>query len=182
MSFITEHKQKFDDLKSHLRNKDQIRRGANGGNSILFSYPPHEEELYLEKAKEIFPRVAYFIDISNLLVEFIDQDGWEDFSEYYRDFITTPHKVFKSDDPSEDLFDLIINQIEEANKLEKIPFLIRTGCLFGTGVENINIIEHKIVMALSNPLVIFYPSTFKDENLYFLGFKKASKYRCVLVK
>ena len=181
MSFITEHKQKFDDLKSHLRNKDQIRRGANGGNSILFCYPPHEEQLYIKKAKELFHGIAYFINISSLFVDFIDQDGWEDFSQYYKDFITTPHKVFKSDDPTQDLFDMIISEIEEADKTDKIPFLIRTGCLFGTGIENVNIIEHKVVMELSNPLVIFYPSILIDGKLHFLNFKPASKYRCVLV-
>ncbi len=30
-----------------------------------------------------------FIDISKLLVQFIDEDGWEAFKEYYNDFVTT---------------------------------------------------------------------------------------------
>ena len=45
MSYITDYRQKFTDLKMHLQNQDQLRRQANGGNSILFSYPPNEEHL-----------------------------------------------------------------------------------------------------------------------------------------
>lgn len=182
MPYITDHKKKFDDLREYLENQDRIRRAANGGNSILFSYPPKEEYLYLEKAKELYQDKATFIDISQLLVEYIEQDGWDEFSQYYRDFISTPHVIFKSDDPSRDLFDMIIEAIEKASQTDKIPFLIRTGCLAGTGIENVNIIEDKTVMELSRPLVIFYPSTIKDEKLYFLNYRPASKYRCILVK
>ena len=182
MSYITDHREKFDDLVFHLENQDQLRRKANGGNSILFSYPPDEEHLYLAKAKEIYSDTASFIDISMLLVQFIDEDGWDSFKTYYEDFQNTPHKVFHSNDPSIDLFDLIINEIEAACVQNKIPFLIRTGCLYGTGIENVNIMEHKQIMSLPHPLVIFYPSKIEDDNLYFLNFKLASKYRCLLVK
>jgi hypothetical protein len=182
MSYITDHQQKFDDLRFFLENQDQVRRCANGGNSILFSYPPDEEELYIQKARELYQEQAGFIDISRLLVRYIDQDGWEAFKAYYLDFRNTPHVVFRSDYPSEDLFDMIIAEIETVNKDEKIPFIVRTGCLYGTGIENVNIMEHKSVMSLPQPLVIFYPSTIEDDNLYFLGFKPASKYRCTLVR
>jgi len=182
MSYMNDHKQKFSDLKFHITNQDQLRKEANGGNSILFSYPPDEEELYITKAKELYPDGAVFIDISKLLVKVIDQDGWETFSEYYNDFKNTPHLVFRSDDPSVDLFDLIISEIKKSCDNDKIPFLIRSGCLFGTGIENVNIMEHKDVMNLPHPLVIFYPSKIEDDNIYFLNFKSASKYRCMLVK
>jgi hypothetical protein len=182
MPYITDHKQKFDDLHFHIDNQDQLRKQANGGNSILFSYPPNEELLYIEKAKELYQGEATFIDISKLLVNFIDEDGWDLFEEYYHDFQNTPHLIFRSNDTSIDLFDLIINEIELACKNDAIPFLIRTGCLYGTGIENVNIMEHKTVMNLKHPLVIFYPSRIEDDNLYFLNFKLASKYRCTLVK
>jgi hypothetical protein len=39
-----------------------------------------------------------------------------------------------------------------------------------------------MVMALKHPLVIFYPSKIEDDNIFFLNFKPASKYRCTLVK
>lgn len=182
MSYITDHQRKFADLKHQIANQDQLRRQANGGNSILFTYPPYEEQQYIEKAKELYIDSAAFIDISTLLVQIIDKDGWESFSEYYNDFKNTPHLIFRSDDPTPDLFDSIISEIENACQNNKIPFLIRTGCLFGTGIENVNIMEHKDVMNLPHPLLIFYPAKIEDDNIYFLNFKPASKYRCALVK
>ncbi|MGR5538039.1 hypothetical protein ACPV5V_05065 [Vibrio campbellii] len=182
MPYMSEHKQKFSDLDFNINNQDQLRRKANGGNSIIFSYQPCEEHLYLEKAREIYRDKAEFIDVSELLVKFIDVDGWEAFSEYYQDFSNTPHVVFKSDDPEMDLFDLIISAIKKASDSDKIPFLIRSGCLYGTGIENVNIMEQRDIMNLKHPLVLFYPSKIEDENIYFLNFKPASKYRCILVK
>ena len=182
MTYIIEYQKKFTDLKSHLDNKVQLLLQANGGNSILFSYPPEEEKLYIEKAKEIYADKALFIDVSKLLVQFIDEDGWESFKDYYRDFRSTPHLIFRSEDPAIDLFDLIIEKINEAYQIDKIPFLIRSGCLYGTGIENANIMENKVVMNQSVPLVIFYPSKIEDDNIYFLNFKLASKYRCILVR
>jgi len=182
MPYITDHKKKFDDLSFYLKNQDQVRRRSNGGNSILFSYEPNEEKNYIEKAIDIFGEEAVIIDISKLLVSYINGEGWESFKEYYNDFINTPHVIFKSDDPSTDLFDMIIGEIQSACDNGKIPFIVRTGCLYGTGIENVNIMEHKTVMNLPVPLVIFYPSKFEDDNLFFLNFKPASKYRCMLVK
>lgn len=182
MTYITEYQKKFMDLKFHLDNKSQLRRQANGGNSILFSYPPEEEKQYIEKAKELYSDKALFIDVSKLFVHFIDEDGWELFESYYNDFKNTPHLIFRSDDPSIDLFDIIIEKIEEAYRINKIPFLIRSGCLYGTGIENVNIMENKVVMNLPIPLVILYPSKIEDDNIYFLNFKPASKYRCILVR
>lgn len=185
MSYITDNKQKFDDLKFRIDNKDQWRKEANGGNSILFCYQPDEEALYIAKAKELYKEKAAFIDISQLIVRLIEVSGWDDFAVYYHDFQSTPHKIFKSSDKSEDdidLIDLIVSEIELANRQGKIPFIIRTGSLYGTGVENVNIMEHKVIMSLPQPLVIFYPARIEGDNLFFLNFKPASKYRCVLVK
>jgi hypothetical protein len=182
MSYITDNKQKFDDLSIQIKNKDQVKKRANGGNSILFSFNPNEEHLYIKKAMELYKEKASFIDISKLFVKFIEEDGWDSFKEYYFDFQDTPHLIFKSEDSSVDLFDMVIREIEIACESEKIPFLVRTGCLFGTGIENVNIMEHKTVMNLPYPLVIFYPSRIEDDSLYFLNFKLASKYRCILVK
>jgi len=182
MSYITDHKQKFADLRVHIENQDQLRRQANGGNSILFSYPPEEEQLYIDQAKKIYVDKAKFIDISKLMVQFIDEDGWDSFILYYNDFISTPHLIFHSDGLEPDLFKLIIVEIEKACQNNKIPFLIRTGCLFGTGIENVNIMENNTVINLPQPLVIFYPSKIEEGNIYFLNFKPASKYRCTLVK
>ena len=181
MSYIADHKQKFSDLNSNIENQDQLRRQANGGNSILFSYPPDEESQYIDKAGELYSDKAELIDISKLLVSFIDEDGWDAFADYYKE-MKPSQIVFSSDDPATDLFDLIISAIKQACENDKIPFIIRSGCLYGTGIENVNIMEHKEVMGLKHPLVIFYPSKISEDNIYFLNFKPASKYRCTLVK
>ena len=181
MPYTANHKQKFADLNYNIENQDQLRKQANGGNSILFSYSPSEENLYIAKAQELYNDKAEFIDISKLLVTFIEEDGWESFAEYYKE-MNPKHIVFKSEDPATDFFDLIISAIKDAGDNDKIPFLIRSGCLFGTGIENVNIMEHRDVMNLRHPLVIFYPSKISEDNIYFLNFKPASKYRCTLVK
>jgi hypothetical protein len=182
MPFTDENLQKFEDLQAQLRNVDQLRRQANGGNSIIFSYPPHEESLYIEKACEVFPQGAAFIDISRLFVDYIDSIGWEEFKNYYQGLQPTPHTLFKSDDENTDLFDMIIKEISDAVEKKLLPILIRTGCLHGTGIKNLNIMEHRTVMNHPKPLVIFYPSRIEESNLYFLNFEPASKYRGILVK
>ncbi len=182
MSYIVDHQQKFDGLNFQIKNQDQLKRQANGGNSILFSFQPNEEHLYIDQAKLLYQEKATFIDISHLLVKFIDGIGWDAFQRYYSFKKSTPHIIFRSDNPGIYLFDFIIEEIQIACDHDKIPFLIRTGCLYGTGIENVNIMEHKAVMSLKHPLVIFYPSRIEDDNIYFLNFKLASKYRCVLVK
>lgn len=185
MAYLEDHKAKFENLKASLnmQNRDQLRRKANGGNSIIFTYPPEEEASYMQKFEELDTELMYsFVDISKLLVEFIDLDGWTDFESYYNDFKDTPHLIFKSEDESTDLMDLIIAAISDADQKGKIPVLIRTGALYGTGIENVNIMEHKTVMGLNNPLVILYPSKLENENLYFLNFKLASKYRCTVIE
>nr|MBL0709011.1 hypothetical protein [Sulfurimonas sp.] len=127
MSYLTDNIQKFEDLEFHLNNRDALRRQANGGNSVLFSYAPDEESEYIARAEELYADKAVFIDISKLFVDFIDGDGWDNFSEYYKDYQNTPHVVFKSDDPAPDLFKLIISAIKKASADDKIPMLIRTG-------------------------------------------------------
>lgn len=183
MPYIADHKSKFADLDFNIDNQDQLRSKANGGNSILFSYPSSEESLYIAQAREHYRDIAGFIDVSQLLVQFIDEDGWEDFAEYYKEYSSTPDKVFKSSYAEDvDLFDLIIAEIKRVSESDKIPVLIRSGCLYGTGIENVNIMEHRDIMNLRHPLVLFYPSSVTDDNVLFLNFKPASKYRCILVK
>jgi hypothetical protein len=185
MAYSDEHRVKFDNLKVSLEHKnlDQLRRKANGGNSILFTYPPSEEELYINQAKKLLSLKKFkFIDIAKLLVKFIDIDGWDDFLQYYEDFSVTPHIVFKSDDVATDLMDLIIQEIEDADKTGVSPILTRTGALYGTGIENVNIMEHNSVMTLKKPLIIFYPAKMENDNLFFLNFKLASRYRCTVIE
>ena len=182
MPFLNEYKQKFDDLRAalHEENRTQLRRSANGGNTILFVYPPTEEEEYIAKAKELYP-TGHFVDVGPIIVKSIDSVGLDNFKEFYQSHISTPDVVFTNDDPN-CLFSLIINEICSASKDGKTTFLIHTGALEGTGIENVNIMEHKSVMSQGIPLVIFYPATYKNDDLLFLNHKPASKYRCKLVK
>jgi len=185
MSYLEDHKAKFDNLRVSLdiQYRDHLKRKANGGNSIIFTFSPDEERLYIEKFKKDFDTINFeFVDIAKLLVNYIDVDGWDEFANYYKDFKDTPHVVFKSDDESTDLMNFIINAIIQADKQDKIAVLIRTGALYGTGIENVNIMEHKAVMNLKHPLVIMYPSKLENDNLYFLNFKLASKYRCSVIE
>ena len=95
MPYIPNHKQKFADLTFNIENQDQLRKQANGGNSILFTYPPSEEHLYLKEAKALPAEKFELIDTSKLFVDFVDADGWEDFAAYYKD-MNPKHIVFKS--------------------------------------------------------------------------------------
>lgn len=183
MSYQLHHKQKFEDLDYRLNTLDELRRIANGGNSVLFTYSPNEEALYINKAIELYSSKAEFIDISKLLVNFIEQDGIGEFELLYKDFINTPYELFRAvDDPATDLFDMIIENIKDAFNNGKIPILIRTGCLYGTGIENNNIMEHKDIMNNKIPLIVFYPASVDGDTIKFLNFKIANKYRCTVIK
>ncbi len=183
MSFLTDNKEKFEDLDLFLKSKNTINRDANGGNSVLFSYPPDEEQLYIQEAIKKYSEKAVFIDIGKLLVKLIDLEGWEEFKKHYQQMSPSSHLLFYDRASSDkNLLDLIIDSIKEAIAQQKIPFLIKTGALYGTGIENQVIMEHSLVLQMNKPLVIFYPATIEDNNLIFLNFKPASKYRCKLVK
>lgn len=182
MSFQAEHKQKFDDLKValHIDNRPQLKRDANGGNTILFVYPPIEEIQYIEKAKELYPD-SHFIDISTLFINYIDTVGMDNFEEYYMEYENATDQVFKNDNDV-NLFTLIINEIKTASDNNKIPFILRTGVLYGTGIINQHIMENSDVLSLRLPIVFFYPAKYVNDELLFLNFKPASKYRCKLIK
>ncbi|MEI7526121.1 MAG: hypothetical protein WCJ95_17385 [Mariniphaga sp.] len=184
MPFSTEHKRKFNDLQAQLRleNRHQLKSKANGGNTILFVVPPEDEDKYLDEAL-ILLEDASFIDINKLLVSYVDRIGMDEFKEFYEAYESNKSEVFKKNkyDERVDLLDMIITEIEKAYLENKIPVLIHTGALFGTGIENVNIMEHPLIMAHKIPLVVFYPATHKNGELYFLNIKPASKYRCNLI-
>lgn len=184
MPFSTEHKRKFNDLAAQLssENRHQIKSKANGGNTILFVFPPADEEKYLDEALILLEN-ASFIDLNKLLINYIDQIGLDEFKELYDAYEANRSEVFKKNtfDERVDLLDMIIAEIEKAYHANLIPVLIHTGALYGTGIENVNIMEHPLIMANKIPLVVFYPATHKNGNLYFLNIKPASKYRCNLI-
>ena len=51
MPYLEDHKAKFDNLRVCLdaQNRDQLKRKANGGNTILFTCPPDEEQMYIDQ-------------------------------------------------------------------------------------------------------------------------------------
>lgn len=182
MAYLDEHKAKFDNLKVSLeiQNRDQLKRQANGGNSIILVYPPSEESQYIKKAKEVFAsKKMRFIDVAEVLVKYMDSIGMSKIERKYKLFSATPHKVFSSKKDS--FLELIIQEIIEVDD-DYIPVLIRTGILYGTGIENVNIMEHKEIMKMKQPLVLLYPGKIEDENLFFLNFKPASRYRCTVIE
>lgn len=186
MAYIDEHKAKFDNLKTALdiANRTQLRRDANGGNTILFTYPPNEENLYLEKASsELDPALFSFIDVGKLFVEYVSEDGIDEFLDFYQSLSPNSYKAFfDNEDPHIDLFDKVINGIVETSKNGLIPVLIRTGIFYATGIENINITQNKVIMELNHPLVIFYPGEISGNHHHFLNAKQSSKYRCTVIE
>lgn len=175
--------QKFNDLRIILKskNKDSIKMDAHGGNSILFVYPPKEEELYLSRIRRDYPD-AYFIDIAELFIKYIDIIGYNNFIEAYEEYKTEPEKLFKSESSSQDLYDLILDEIKKAAEINKMAIIIRTGALFGTGIENINIMEESAVYRMDLPLIIMYPAVILEENkLKFLNCRLASGYRAITI-
>lgn len=190
MSYISEHVLKFQVLDGYLRSPSTIRREANGGNSILFIYPPKEESLYLNELRQRYSTSSEFhvdfIDLNQLLIDYINTFGsWEEFSDYYKQFSATPVRVFHSNDPAGDLFSSIIQRIIHAASNGKIPFLIRVGSLHGTDIRNIHIMECPQVMELSFPTVFFYPATYResDTSISFLNAVNfSSPYRCTIIK
>lgn len=175
--------QKFIELKLILNKKDKqsIKMDAHGGHSVLLIYPPEDETLYLKRIENEYPN-AHFIDVSKLFVEHIDSIGLEDFITIYDDYKSEPQKLFKSDSNEENFFQKILNEIESAGKEGTLPILVRAGVLYGTGIENVSIMDASVVQNLPLPLVILYPATVGgDKRLKFLNFKMASDYRAVVI-
>ena len=54
-TYIQEHNRLFDALNNALgRDLTHLSTEANGGRSILFVYPPFDEEKYIDEAKRRF--------------------------------------------------------------------------------------------------------------------------------
>lgn len=169
--------QKFKDLRFILKNRDKqsIKMDAHGGHSVLFIYPPQEETNYIKRIKEEYPK-GEFINVAELLVDYVDQFGFDDFTAAYSEYESDPKKLFN------EFIKTLIFRIENAGKENKLPILIRTGALSGTGIDNISIMDSQIVHRLPIPLVILYPATEAgDKRLRFLNFKQASDYRSVVI-
>ena len=65
--------------------------------------------------------------------------------------------------------------------MNKIPVLVHTGAIYGMNFRNINIMEHRMVLAAQLPLIVFYPATVDKYNINFLGKQNPSSYRCIVI-
>jgi len=164
--------------------RSEIRLNANGGNSILVVCDPIKESEYIAHLEELLPDDSYsIIDLNECLIEFVTNHKTE-LVELYELLQSTTHEIFKAPtgEESQDLFKEVITQIQQALQQNKVPVLIKTGSLYGTGIHNIHIMEHDIVMKATLPLIILYPATIESDRIMFLGKQPASKYRCMIIQ
>lgn len=176
---------RIQDLEQAVRAFDEnnIKLSANGGNSMLFMCPPLEEGEYIRLMKQNLDSERYaFIDLNELLVSFIDENE-EEIKLKYELLQNSSNQIFKLPPGEEgsDLFQMIIQAIVDVYDQNKIPVLIRVGALNGTDIENIHIMENKVVMQGKNPVIILYPADKKNDEIMFLGIRPASKYRCMVI-
>ncbi|MDP8218302.1 MAG: hypothetical protein P9M03_06210 [Candidatus Theseobacter exili] len=130
-------------------------------------------------AEEIYE----IIDLNDVLNDYVESNK-EDLSDSFELLKGSLHQIFKSPDGEDgkDLFSLVINKISSSILSDKIPVLIHAGALFGSGIDNIHIMENALIMKASLPLIILYPATKDKDAILFLGKRPASKYRCMIVE
>jgi hypothetical protein len=163
--------------------RSEIRLNANGGNSILLVCPPAFEYQYVEMLVKILPPETYnIIDINQLLISFVE-DHKEEIEEMFDLLRGSIHQIFKAPEgeTGPDLFKNILSTIEHTFQEQKIPVLIHTGALYGSGMDNIHLMESELVMRSKIPLIILYPATQIGDKLMFLDVRHASRYRCMII-
>jgi len=162
--------------------RSEIRLNANGGNSILVVCPPEQEHLYIQALHDRLDTTTYtIIDVNTLLISFVDQ--YQDLlNESFELLKGSIHQVFKmpEGETGPDLFKHILHAIQVAFSDQKIPVLIHTGALYGSGIDNIHLMENELVMKSDKPMIILYPASHDGEKLMFLNSRPASKYRCMI--
>jgi hypothetical protein len=94
------------------------------------------------------------------------------------------HQIFKAPEgeTGPDLFKHLLSAIKQTYSEQKTPILIHSGALYGSGIDNIHLMENELVMKSKLPLIILYPATQEGDRLMFLNTRPASKYRCMIVK
>lgn len=181
-TFKYDHNRLFDNLENALKNDlATVAVEANGGKSILFVYPPMEDDEYIEEGRRRLPSDRYtFIDIRLALSEYIDEIGQENFEAMYEEF---GKEVYRSENNSDDtFFEFLMNRIVEVFEDGKTPVIVHTGALFDLDINNIHIMEDPRVLKAQRQLIVFYPATVEGEKIMFLGKVPASRYRCIVIK
>lgn len=163
--------------------RSEIRLNANGGNCILLVCEPSRELEYIEAITTLMEKETYkIIDLNDLLNEFLEINA-DTLKETFELLKGSIHQIFRTPEGEDgnDLFGMILKAIRDSIESKKIPVLIHSGTLYGTGIDNIHIMENELIMKASLPLIILYPATKDGENLLFLSKRPASRYRCMIV-
>ncbi|MGA1871788.1 MAG: hypothetical protein ACMUJM_24950 [bacterium] len=161
-----------------------IRLNANGGNSILLVCEPHREQEYIHIIKTLMDPDKYeLIDLNAILCDFVTTNR-HNLDESFELLKGSIPQIFMlpAGEQGADFFGLILQAIERSLNTDKIPVLLRTGTLYGSGIDNIHIMENEIIMKASLPLIILYPAVRDKDKLMFLGSRPASNYRCVIIE
>lgn len=165
-------------------NMSEIRLNANGGNSILLICPPEREHVYIDKLKEMLPIDRYsLIDINEVIIRFVEANKEE--LDMIFDFLKgSVHQIFKAPkgETTPDLFKLLLSIMQESMFENRIPVLYNSGALYGSGIDNIHLMESELVMKSRIPLIILYPATKDGGQLMFLDTKIPSDYRCLIIE
>lgn len=160
-----------------------IRLNANGGNSILIVCEPIREAEYIKSIQSLMSNEKYeIIDLESILCEFVKVSE-SSLSDRFELLKGSVHQIFKAPEGEDgpDLFGLIIDVIDSSFNKGLIPVLINSGCLYGSGIDNIHIMENEKIMKSKIPLLILYPATREPDKLLFLGNRPSSKYRCMII-
>ena len=164
--------------------RSEIRLNANGGNSILILCEPKSELEYISSIVTLMTSEIYeIINLNDVLNNYVESNQ-EELANSFELLKGSLQQIFKAPtgEDGHDLFSLIINRISSSISGHKIPVLIHSGALLGSGIENIQIMEHPLIMKASLPLIILYPATKDKDTILFLGQRPASKYRCMIVE
>lgn len=132
-TYIQEHNRLFGDLTAALgRDLAHLSSEANGGRSILFVYPPVDEEKYIEEAKRRFTDGYEFIDLRQLFVEFVDSKGLDKFRRQFKNMGT---EVFVSQNYTEGTFYRLPDEADSRFRCKRSLSNIDTyGCHLQDGV------------------------------------------------
>lgn len=181
-TFAEDHNRLFSNLLDVLKTDlTSLSREANGGRSILFVYPPEQDDEYIDEGKRRLNEDRFsFINIREELVRFIESVGKDVFDENLETF---GKEVYYSNNfPDGTFFAFLLGEISQVIASGKSPVLVHTGALYDMGFSNIHIMESPVVLKSKMPLVVFYPATIDGENIMFLGKEPASRYRCIVIK
>jgi hypothetical protein len=162
--------------------RSEIRLNANGGNSILLVCPPNLENNFIIELNELLGADYSIIDLNQLLISFVENNQTQ-LADMFDLLKGSVHQIFKlpKGESGQDLFSTILFEIEKSYKANKIPVMIHSGALYGSGIDSIHLMESELVMKSKKPLIILYPATQDGDQLMFLNSRPASKYRCMIV-